>query len=90
VELAPHITLRIGELVLEGVSPSAWPRIEDALSREFESLLRERGLPDMAEITVDIESLDAGEIELASAGRPEEVGQRLAQSLYDAIVGGAR
>jgi hypothetical protein len=87
---APNITLRIGEVILEGVSPREWRRIEDELRRELERLLASEGGSDVAEISVSIDTLDAGEFEIRPGQLPSEIGRRLARALFAEIAGGRR
>ncbi|MFP4599397.1 MAG: hypothetical protein ACLFVJ_14155 [Persicimonas sp.] len=87
---APQITLRIDEIVLDGVSPADWRRIEDALRRELERLITEEGLPEGAEHSAEIDALDAGDVELGGGLLPDQIGRQLARSLYDELAGGGR
>ncbi len=87
---APQITLRIDEIVLDGVSPADWRRIEDALRRELERLLAEEGLPEDTDLTAEIDALDAGDVELGGGQLPDQIGRQLARSLYDELAGGGR
>jgi hypothetical protein len=90
MESGPKITLRIDEVVLEGVPPSDWRRIEDTLRRELERLIGEQGLPEGAELSAEIDAVDAGEVELRPGMLPDEIGRRLAHSLYEELAGSGR
>jgi hypothetical protein len=86
------IEVRIGELVLEGVSPADHLRIGTALEGELTRLLRERGLPAALHAGVHLEAVDAGPISPPPTATPAALGGAVAAAVYSALgrSGGSR
>ncbi len=83
---AVDITVRIDQVVLEGVPAADWRRIEDALRRELERLVGQQDIPDTHALSRRIASVDAGDLGGHAGLLPDEIGRRLAQVVYDELI----
>lgn len=84
-ETATSIELHIGELVLHGFEASAGYVIGDALERELARLFSEQGLPPAMMQAAEIEYLKSSLSNLAPDVAAEEIGRRIAQSVYGGL-----
>ena len=90
---AREIEFYIEELVLEGISPMERYAIHDALSRELEHLLNERGdalfslLPEAGarDEALALGDLSAGSISLKTDAAPEQIGKRVAKAVFGSL-----
>lgn len=88
------VEIHIERLVLEGVSPIDRHRIGAAVERELARLLSERGLPSGLEgdpSTVrHLRHVDGGSFRRGPVDRPQTVGTRVAEGVYQGLGSGAR
>jgi hypothetical protein len=76
------VDLQINEVVLEGFDPADRYRIGEAMKRELTSLISEGEAPFARSGNLEIEELDAGEINLTPGSSAEAAGLQLAQVIY--------
>jgi hypothetical protein len=77
------ISLQIDTLLLEGFPGMDRLRLAAALQVELENLIRSRGLPFTESQTR--EELQIGLLEVPAGVRPEQLGARLAQAVYQEL-----
>lgn len=77
------ISLHIDTLVLEGIPDLDRLRIAGAMQVELENLIRSRGLPFVESQNRD--GLQIGPLEVQPGLRPEQLGVRLAQAVYQEL-----
>ena len=78
----PAIEIYIDELVLHGFAPQDSRRIGEAVRRELQRLVSERGMPRVVVATGDMARIDAGALTLRPNVRPAEIGVAVAQAVY--------
>ncbi len=83
---ASRIDLHIDELVLEGIDPRDRQKIATALERELARLLRERSIPALLQSSREIESIDAGAVELSARMGAEGLGAQAGRAVYRGMV----
>lgn len=76
------IELHIEDLVLHGFDPCDRHRIGDAVERELDRLLRERGLDPSLVQEIELPTLDAGTFQITADARPEPTGHLIAQAIH--------
>jgi hypothetical protein len=81
---APVLELHIDELVLHGFAPGDRFRIRDAVERELSRLFLGQ-LPTLLANPAEIDRKTAPPIKIASSARPEVIGRRVAQSIYQGL-----
>lgn len=92
-DAAPEIELHIDQLVLHGFPESQRQRIGEEMQRELHRLLAERGLPARLAAAESggraghTKSLRAGAFQLTAHTGPQVTGQRIAQSVFNALLG---
>ena len=80
--------IHIEELVLHGFSPGDRYRIAEGVEREITRLLLDRGHPSGLSKDRDIGRLDAGSFHVGSEDKPEVIGARAAQLIYEGFMKG--
>lgn len=88
MEMKPDIELHIEELVLHGVSRSDARRVGAAVEAELGRMLTEHGLPSGLGHGGEIGAIDAGQVSLAGAARPESTGAAVARAVYGGLAHG--
>ena len=80
--VAPSVDLHIEELILHGFSPGDRYAIGDALERELTRLIAEHGVPGLDGAGFSAERLDVGSFEIGRRARADDVGYKVAESVY--------
>jgi hypothetical protein len=88
MEMKPDIELRIEELVLHGVSRADARRVGAAVEAELGRMLAEQGLPSGLRGGAEIGAIDAGQVSLGAAARPESTGEAVARAVYGGLTHG--
>lgn len=83
---AGRMDIEIETLRLYGFSTVDRYRIAEALVVELKRLFVEQGVPPALLVNGEAASLEAGEIGLLPDARPEQLGSRLAQTIYNCFV----
>ena len=78
-----QIELHIEELVLHGFAANQRWQIGQAIEMEIAKLLQQHGLP--LNNTVQVTSLNAGNITLPVAAKPVNTGEQIAGAIYKTI-----
>jgi hypothetical protein len=82
-----NIDLHIEELILLGFVPGDRGRIAEAIQNELTRLLSGNDLPQTFEKDREIPRLDGGSFVLRTGERPESIGTRIGQAVYQGIAG---
>ena len=77
-----NVNLHIEELVLLGFTPGDRYRIGDAMERELARLFTEQGVPPQSS---ELAYLDGGAFEVKPGSGAEEIGVRVAQTVYGGL-----
>lgn len=80
-----NLEVEIEELVLEGYPSADRRAIARAVERELASLLAERGLPASLERGGEVPHIDAGGFEASPQSGGEEIGAKVARSVYGGL-----
>lgn len=80
-----NIELHIEELVLHGFTPGDRQAIGHTFETELTRILLERGLPPLLAAGAELGTLTGGPFNTAPGDRPQAVGSRIAQSVYEGI-----
>jgi len=83
-----NVELHIEELVLHGFAPGDRHRIGEAVGRELQRLLAERGAPPLLHRNAELALMDAGEFNVRPNPKLEIVGAQVAQAIYEGMKGG--
>jgi hypothetical protein len=78
------IELRIDELVLTGVAPADRYAIGEAIELELARLFAEEGAPSWRR-SLEVDYLNAGEVQLHAGAHPRSTGVQLAQAIYGGL-----
>jgi len=78
----PSVELHIEELVLHGFSPVDRYTIGDAIQRELTRLIATHGMPGLEGKGFSADRLDAGSFQVRKHSREEDVGIKVAESVY--------
>lgn len=88
MEMKPDVELHIEELVLHGVSRSDARQVGVAVEAELSRMLAEQGLPSGLRGGAEIGVIDAGQVSLGAAARPETTGAAVAKAVYGGLTHG--
>jgi hypothetical protein len=83
----PNIRVHIERLVLDGlpIERRHGPHVQAALEAELSRLLTENGLTASLQAGGALPGMRANAIQLAPGSSPAQIGQSVAQSVYDSI-----
>ena len=81
----PTVEIHIDRLVLHGFAPGDRHRIGEALERELHRLFAERGVPPSLLRDHEAGSLDGGRFEAGPGFGAEEIGGRVARTVYEGL-----
>jgi hypothetical protein len=77
--------LHIDELVLTGVAPADRYAIGEAIELELARLFAEEGAPSWRR-SLEVDHLNAGEVQLQAGSHPRVTGVQLAQAIYRGLL----
>ncbi|MEN6375919.1 MAG: hypothetical protein ABFD75_14220 [Smithella sp.] len=82
-----NIDLHIEELILFGFAPGDRQRIAEAVQDELTRLFTGNNLPEVFEQGIELHHLNGGSFAVRAGERPEAIGTRIGQTVYQAIAG---
>jgi hypothetical protein len=80
-----EIHVKIGELILHGVTPEAALGIGETAERELSRLLAEQGVPTRLVRSGTLDRVDAGAFARGATASPTEIGGDIARAVYGGI-----
>lgn len=81
------ITVRIDELILQGIAPRDAASVGHALRQELARMLVARGVPRSLARPRATDAIDGGSVHLRERATPERIGHQLAAAVYGALEG---
>lgn len=83
-----NVELHIEELVLHGFAAKDKHRIGAAVKGVLATLLAEQGAPIPFKHGIHLESIDGGSFAVREGERPDSIGVRVGQAVYEGMTGG--
>jgi hypothetical protein len=79
-----NVRLHIEQLVVEGLSldPRQGAQLQAAVQRELQRLLEAGGVPPQLQSGLSVPEVRAPQLRLEGELRPQQLGRRIAQSIY--------